>query len=211
MFKPGMRVTLSLGAALAVVCAMSAGPALAMPVDHRSSEQPQTDEQMTTEPGRESEVAGVRIVPSIIMKDIRLKPSPMNLRGQFRRPEAVARVYTDREGAIVGVRIQAAKLPEVMTLNPHAQHYNVYLFDRETKRYKTLGTLEAKNGGETVFGYTAKTPLTGYTALIIAPTSSIASGRPSHFGEFEGDLTALALPTTPQEMNRELRQDTEQD
>src|SRR4051812_42427437 len=79
--------------------------------------------------GRFSEVAGIRIVPSILAHDVYLRPTAWMMRSGGRGANADARVYQNKNGAILGLTLTAWGLPEQIRYNEDPKHYVAWLVD----------------------------------------------------------------------------------
>jgi hypothetical protein len=165
-----------------------------------SSNQTSNLEQSTTAPvvvGEEEmmdEVAGVRIVPSVIAKDIALTPSAWILKDPASRmATANAKVYTNAQNEITGLTITSWGLPDPERINGRFTNYVVWLVDVDTNQMLNIGTLESKNGGQAVFGHTPQMPLRGYDRIVITPETSIATSWPSGWQQLTADIPMAAM------------------
>lgn len=185
-------------AALAATAVMgSAGAAFAMNDEHRQHGMDPAEQQGAMEEERVDEVAGIRMVPSVVARDVHLTPSKWYLRGAGRHANANAKVYTNQEGAITHVTITSWGLPDPETLNPRYNDYVVWLVDTDTRQMKNIGVLESKNAGKAVFGFSPDEPLVGYDRIMITPESTFATGWPEGWEQLEADLPRTAM--APQE------------
>lgn len=138
---------------------------------------------------RTSEVRGLRLIPAVMPHRVALAPSPWIMRAARGNADAQATIYTTPDGATVGLKLSATGLPNPERLNPAYAHYVVWLRDSETHEMKNIGTLDARNGGEAIFGYQPAEPLTEYDTLVVTPESSAAAGHPRGW-----DFLTAAIP-----------------
>jgi hypothetical protein len=150
-----------------------------------------------------SEVAGIRIVPSVIAKEVTLTPSKWILKDpESRMANADAKVYTNAQGEITGITVNAVGLPNPERINPRFTDYVVWLVDTDTNQMKNIGNLESRNGGKAVFGYTPDMPLQGFDRIIVTPEMSFATSWPSGWEQLTADIPMTASlpsmePTAP--------------
>lgn len=151
--------------------------------------------------GTMNEVAGVRIVPSVIAKNVTLTPSAWMLRDPASRmANANAKVYTDQTGAITGITINAVGLPNPERINPRFSNYVVWLVNTDTNQMLNIGTLESKNAGKAVFGYEPDQPLVGYNRIVITPEATFATSWPAGWQQITADIPQTAM--APMEQTR---------
>lgn len=164
----------------------------------------QTEEGMVSEEPRIDEVAGIRIVPSMMARDVHLTPSKWYMRGQGHNANANAKIYTNKEGAITGVTVTSWGLPNPERINPRYSDYVVWLVDTDTNKRKNIGVLESRNGGKAVFGFTADEPLMGFDRIVITPEPTFATGYAEGWEQLTADLPQMAampherMPQMPQ-------------
>ncbi|MDB5101826.1 MAG: hypothetical protein JWM80_6247 [Cyanobacteria bacterium RYN_339] len=155
--------------------------------------------------GRFSQVAGIRIVPSILAHDVYLKPSAWMMRSGGSWANADARVYQNRDGAILGLTLTAWGLPEQIRYNENPKHYVAWLVDTPGHRMLNIGTLDANNMGRAMLGFSPLTPLAGYDRIVITQEPIIASTWPSSWQQLEADLPrAAVLPPPIDAPNRDM-------
>lgn len=153
-----------------------------------------TDQSAMGQEGTVNEVAGVRIVPSVIAKSVTLTPSAWMLRDPASRmANADAKVYTDQTGAITGITINAMGLPDPERINPRFSNYVVWLVNTDTNQMINIGTLESKNAGKAVFGYSPDQPLVGYNRIVITPESTFATSWPAGWQQITADIPQTAM------------------
>lgn len=172
--------------------------------DRKSSttmDEPQSsmeDPELIGEEERMDEVAGVRMVPSIMAREVFLTPSAWYLRGKGSTANATAKVYTNTEGAVTGLTLTAWGLPNPESINPRYSDYVVWLVDTETNAVKNLGVLESRNAGKAVFGFTPEAPLSGFDRIVITPEPTAAIGWPTGWQQLDAELPRAAMmPTAP--------------
>lgn len=181
----------------------STGAAMAGGWDDKKTERDQTQsmeqrEDMLSEEERMDEVAGIRIVPSVVARDVHLAPSKWYLRGAGRNANANAKIYTNREGGITGVTITSWGLPNPETINPRYNDYVVWLVDTDTNQMKNIGVLDSKNAGKTHFGFSPDEPLIGYDRIMVTPERTFAAGWPEGWEQLDAELPQTAmLPREP--------------
>lgn len=152
------------------------------------------DPTMVGEEERMDEVAGVRIVPSVIAKDISLTPSAWILRDPLSRSaNANAKVFTNPAGEITGLTITSWGLPNPERINPRYSDYVVWLVDTDTNEMRNIGVLESKNGGQAVFGYSPEMPLRGFERIVITPETAGATRWPSGWQQLSADIPMTAM------------------
>jgi hypothetical protein len=154
--------------------------------------QPQTQPM----PGQREEVQGLRLVPSIVARDVNLTPSAWIMRDKGQNASASARVYQNADGAITGLTLTAWGMPNPESINPRFNNYVVWLVDTNTNKVKNIGMLESHNGGKVVFGYEPDTPLTGYNRIAITPEPTFATGWPVGWNQMQGDIPQPAMAPT---------------
>lgn len=108
--------------------------------------------------------------------------------GRMGMPSADAVVYTNRQGAVTGVTIKSAGLPDPERLDGRSSRYVVWLMGKDGQRARRLGELESRNGARAVFGYTAESPLEGYERLVITTEGQTPSARPMGTQRMMGDM-----------------------
>lgn len=143
---------------------------------------------------RMDEVAGLRIVPSVVAKDIALTPSAWILRDSLsRNANANAKVYTNASGEITGMTITSWGLPNPERINQRYNDYVVWLVDTDTNEMKNIGVLESKNGGKAVFGFSPEMPLKGFERIVITPEISGATRWPAGWQQLTADIPMTAV------------------
>lgn len=143
---------------------------------------------------RMDEVAGVRIVPSVIAKDISLTPSAWILRDPASRSaNANAKVFTNAAGEITGMTITSWGLPNPERINARYNDYVVWLVDTDTNEMRNIGVLESKNGGKASFGYSPEMPLKGFDRIVITPETAGATRWPSGWEQLSADIPMTAM------------------
>lgn len=142
--------------------------------------------------GRVSEVAGIRIVPSILAHDVYLRPTAWILRTGGQWANADARVYMNKDGAIIGLTLSAWGLPETTRYGQQDQHYVVWLVNRDSHDVINIGELDAYNAGRAVFGYTPVDPVSGYDAILVTRERQANVAQPSKWQHLEADLPRTA-------------------
>jgi hypothetical protein len=147
--------------------------------------------------GRMSQVAGIRIVPSILAHDVYLKPSGWMMRTAGAWANADARVYQNKDGAILGLTLTAWGLPEQVRYNESPRHYVAWLVDRPGHRMLNIGTLDANNMGRAVLGFSPAQPVAGYDRIMITQEPQIAAAWPSSWQQLEADLPRSAVLPPP--------------
>lgn len=192
-----------LAAVAAAAVLGSTGAALAAGWQDKDTrrDQPQSvdpERDMVSEEERVDEVAGIRIVPSVVGRDVHLAPSKWYLRGAGRNANANAKVYTNQEGAITGVTVTSWGLPNPETINPRYNDYVVWLVDTDTNDMKNIGVLESRNAGKAVFGFSPDEPLVGYDRIMITPESTFATGWPEGWEQLDAELPRTAMAPTQQ-------------
>ena len=159
------------------------------------NQQGATEQPMVVgEDERMDEVAGLRVVPSVVANEIALTPSAWILRDPLsRHANANAKVYTNPQGEITSLTVTSWGLPNPERINERYTDYVVWLVDTDTNEMKTIGVLESKNGGQAVFGYSPEVPLTGYDSIVITPETSVATRWPSGWQQLTADLPMTAM------------------
>ena len=142
---------------------------------------------------RMDEVAGVRMVPSIMAREVFLTPSSWFLRGKGNTANATAKVYTNMEGAITGLTLTAWGLPNAESINPRYSDYVVWLVDTDTNQMKNIGVLESRNAGKAVFGYTPEVPVSGFDRIVVTPEPTGAIGWPSGWQQLDAELPKVTM------------------
>lgn len=143
---------------------------------------------------RMDEVAGLRIVPSVVAKDVALTPSAWILRDPAsRHANANAKVYTNAQGEITNLTITSWGLPNPERIQSRFNDYVVWLVDTDTNEMKNIGVLESKNGGEAVFGFSPEVPLKGFDRIVITPEASGATRWPAGWQQLTAELPMMAV------------------
>jgi hypothetical protein len=170
-------------------------PQSSAPTSGQTGATTSTEEPIAVGPEeRMNEVAGVRIVPSVIAKDVTLTPSAWMLHdAQSRKASANAKVYTDQQGAITGLTITSWGLPNPERINPRFSDYVVWLVNTDTHQVLNIGTLESRNAGKAVFGYQPDAPLVGYNRIVITPEPTFATAWPSGWEQITADIPMTAM------------------
>lgn len=149
---------------------------------------------------RMDEVAGVRMVPSIVAREVFLTPSAWYLRGKGNSANATAKVYTNMEGGVTGVTLTAWGLPNAESINSRYSDYVVWLVDTDTNQMKNIGVLESRNAGKAVFGFTPEAPLMGYDRIVITPEPTAATGWPTGWQQLDAELPRTSMVPMTQPM-----------
>jgi hypothetical protein len=150
---------------------------------------------------RMDEVAGVRIVPSVIAKEVALTPSAWMLRDAgSRHASANAKVYTNAQNEIIGLTVTSWGLPDPERINQRYSNYVVWLVDTDSNEVLNVGTLESKNGGAAILGHSPQMPLRGYDRIVITPEPTFATGWPAGWQQLSADIPMTAMvPMEPVE------------
>lgn len=143
--------------------------------------------------GRMSEVAGIRIVPSILAHDVYLKPSGWMLRGGGTWANADARVFQNRDGAIIGLTLTAWGLPTRVAYGETPRPYVAWLVDSPGHRMLRLGTLDTNTGGRGMLGYSPEQPVIGFDRIVITQEPTPTAAWPAGWQQLEADLPRAAV------------------
>lgn len=108
------------------------------------------------------------------------------------QPVADAVIYTNAKGAITGVTIKSAGLPDPDRLDGRASRYVVWLVGRDGQRVRPIGELESRNGARSAFGFTAEEPLEGFERLMIT-AEAMSQGRPTGAQRMSADITRARM------------------
>lgn len=157
----------------------------------RSAPRPDTALPEPAQEGTREEVRGLRLIPAVMPHRVALAPSPWMMRAARGDADAIATIYTTRDGGTAGLTLKATGLPDPERLNPAFNHYVVWLRDSGTGEMRNIGTLDAHNGGTAVFGYQPEMPLRSYDTLVVTPEKAASAGRPAGW-----DFLTAALPGT---------------